>query len=375
MRRGAGGDHDRVSSGSLTRVLGSRRILVAAAIGCLLLAGCTQDQGGGVPTSSPIESPSPQSTPTPPVLKPPLAGLLDRDGPPPAGFLSVMGGFVVNVHWQDVQPTRGGPIASDNAIDQAIATLHRIDPSGRMGIKVRLFAGIFAPAWAKSLDGRPVQIADSVTGASGSIGRFWTPAFGTAYDDLQAKLAAKYDSAPEIREITISRCTTVYAEPFIRDTADPVSVGALVGAGFTVAADQTCHREEVLSHQVWVHTRSDLSFNPYQVVGAGLAPDEAFSAEMMSFCRSTLGPRCVLANNSLRTPLQFPKLYAQIKTLGAPIAFQTAVLNKVGNLGATIDAAIALGAGSVELPAGFGSLPVSVLKSYSSRLSANALNS
>jgi hypothetical protein len=286
-----------------------------------------------------------------------------------------MGGFVVNVHWQDIQPTQGGPIASNNAIDQAIADLHRVDPSGRMGIKVRLFAGIFAPAWAKALGGRPVPIADAVTGAAGSIGRFWTPAFGAAYDDLQTKLAALYDSAPEIHEITISRCMTVYAEPFIRDTADPASVQALISAGFTVAADQACHREEILAHQVWVHTRSDLSFNPYQVVGAGLAPDEAFSEDMMAFCRSTLGPRCVLANNSLRTPLQFPQLYAQIKTLGPPIAFQTAVLKKVGSLAATLDEAIALGAGSVELPSGFQSLPVSTLKSYNSRLAANATNS
>jgi hypothetical protein len=283
-----------------------------------------------------------------------------------------MGGFVVNVHWQDIQTTPGGPIASNNAIDQAIATLHRIDPSGRTGIKVRLFAGIYAPAWAKSLDGPPVQIADAATGAAGTIGRFWTPAFGAAYDDLQAKLAARYDLAPEIREITISRCMTVYAEPFIRDTADPASVRALISAGFTVAADQACHRDEILSHQVWVHTRSDLSFNPYQVVGGGLAPDEAFSEEMMSLCRSTLGPRCVLANNSLRTPLQFPELYAQIMTLGPPIAFQTAVLRKVGSLGATIDAAIRLGAGSVELPAGFETLPVAALKSYNTRLVANA---
>jgi hypothetical protein len=351
------------------------RILVVVAAGCLLVSGCTQDQGGGLPTPSAADSPSPQPTPSPPALKQPLGGLLDRAGPSPAAFLSVMGGFVVNVHWQDLQPAPGSPIAANNAIDQAIATLHQIDPSGRMGLKVRLFAGIFAPAWAKSLGGSPVRVADAVTGASGSIGRFWTPAFGAAYADLETKLAAKYDSAPEIREVTISRCTTVYVEPFIRDTADPAAVQALLSAGFTVAADQTCHREEILAHQVWVHTRSDLSFNPYQVVGAGLGSDESFTEEMMSLCRATLGPRCVLANNSLRTPLQFPALYAQIKSLGPPIAFQTAVLNKVGNLGATIDAAIALGAGSVELPAGFESLPVSVLTSYNSRLSANALNS
>jgi hypothetical protein len=279
------------------------------------------------------------------------------------------------VHWQDIQSTPGGPIASNNAIDQAIANLHQIDPSGRMGLKVRLFAGIYAPAWAKSIGGSPMNVADPVGGASGTIGRFWTPAFGAAYDDLQTKLAAKYDSAPEIREVTISRCTTVYAEPFIRNVANPAAVGALLNAGFTVAADQACHREQILSHRVWVHTRSDLSLNPYQVVGNGTRADESFTEEMISFCRSTLGARCVLANNSLRTPLQFPQMYDSIRAQGPPITFQTATLARVGNLAATIEAAIALGAGSVELPAGYQSLSVSALEGYDKRLSANAANS
>ena len=349
-----------------------RTILAAAAIAAVVMTGCTQNQGGELPTPSATDSPSPEPTPTPVVLKQPLLGLLSRDGPPPTALLPAMGGFVVNVHWQDLQPAPGAPIASNNAIDRAIATLHQIDPSGRMGLKVRVFAGVFAPAWAKSIDGPPVKIADPVSGGSGTIGRFWAPAFGAAYADLETRLAAEYDSVPEVREVTISRCTTLYAEPFIRDTANPASVQALIGAGFTIAADQTCHREEILAHQVWTHTRSDLSFNPYQLVGSGLRSDEAFTEEMMSFCRSTLGARCVLANNSLRTPLQFPELYAQIKSLGPPITFQTAALNRVGNLEATIDAAIAIGAGSVELPAGFQLLPASALSGFNSRLSANA---
>jgi hypothetical protein len=283
-----------------------------------------------------------------------------------------MGGFVVNVHWADLQPSPGASIASNNAIDQAITTLHQIDPSGRIGVKVRLFTGIYAPDWAKSLGGPPIPITDPTTGASGTIGRFWTNGFGAAYNDLEMKLSAMYDSAPEIREVTISRCTTVYAEPFIRDAANPSAVSALLQAGFTLDADQKCHREQILAHQVWAHTRSDLSFNPYQRIGGGPRSDEAFSEEMMSFCRSTLGARCVLANNSLRTPLQFPEMYAAIQALGPPIAFQTAVLAKVGDLGATIRTAISLGAASVELPGGFESTPPQTLSGYTSGLAANA---
>lgn len=178
-----------------------------------------------------------------------------------------------------------------------------------------------------------------------------------------------------IREITISRCTIVYSEPFIRDAANPAAVVALLAAGFTVAVDQQCHREQILAHQVWTRTRSDLSFNPYQLVGTFGRGDEAFTEQMMDFCRSMLGARCVLANNSLRTPLQFPDMYAHIQSLGPPIAFQTAVQAKVGDLGATIESAIALGAGSVELPAGFESMSPATLTNYDSGLAANAARS
>ena len=283
-----------------------------------------------------------------------------------------MGGFVVNVYWKDIQTAPGAPIAVNNPIDQAITQLHQLDPTGRMGLKVRLFAGIYAPDWAKSLAGPPIDISDPTTGASGTVGRFWMEDFGAAYSDLEAKLAALYDSAPEIREVTISRCTTVYAEPFIRDAKNTASVLALLAAGFTVAADKQCHQEEIAAHRVWVHTRSDLSFNPYQVIDGSGRTDETFTDQMMDFCRSTLGARCVLANNSLRTPLQFPLMYAHMHTLGPPIAFQTAVLNKIGDLGATLETAISMGAGSVELPTGFEALPVATLGGYNDGLRANA---
>jgi hypothetical protein len=346
-----------------------------AALTVLLVSACGSSVGTALPTATASVSAPPTATPSAsPVihLKPALAGLLDRDGPPPAGYESVMGGFVVNVYWKDLQPFAGAPIATDNALDQAIVALHQVDPSGRMGLKVRLFAGIYAPDWAKALGGQPIPIDDPVTGASGTIGPFWTDAFGAAYGDLQARLAARYDSVPEIREITIARCTTAYAEPFIRDLASASTVSALLAAGFTVAADHRCHSEEIQAHQVWALTRSDLAFNPYQVIDGSARSDEAFTESMMDLCRSTLGPRCVLENNSLRFPPLYPPMYAHLQGLGPPIAFQTAVLAKVGDLGSALDTAIGLGAGSVELPAGFQELPVTALAAYNSRLLANS---
>src|SRR5438067_6174113 len=56
-----------------------------------------------------------------PQLKPPLQGLVDI-GPtiPAPPWQSVVNTVVVPVHWADLQPTQGGPIAAGNAIDAAI---------------------------------------------------------------------------------------------------------------------------------------------------------------------------------------------------------------------------------------------------------------
>lgn len=317
-------------------------------------------------------SPTPTVTASPgsAQLKPPLGGLLTRNGPPPETYISVMGGYVVTAYWRDLQPTRNGDIAVNNVIDQAIDSVRQLDPSGTLGLKVRVYAGIDAPDWAKSLGGAPIAVIDPSSGVSGTVGRFWSSEFGSAYSDLQARLAARYDSVPEIREVTISQCTTVYAEPFIRDEASVDTVSGLLAAGFTVAADKQCLVDEITAHRVWLRTRSDLAFNPYQVIDGSTRTDEALTEQMMDLCRSTLGARCVLENNSLRVPPQYPDMYSHMHSLGPPIAFQTASIRRVGDLEATLESAIQLGAGSVELPTGFEVIPESTLGAYNARLKA-----
>jgi len=340
--------------------------MVAALGVAALLAGC-----GGSPNTSGSPSgaatPSPASTasasPVPSALKPVLGGLLDRSGPPPSAYVSSLAGYVVNVHWSDLQPAQGDGIEAGNAIDQAITQVRALNATDHtaLGLKIRVFAGIWAPQWVKQLGGGPVTVSNPQGGAMGTIGRFWTDAFGQAYGRLEGLLATKYDGVPEIREVTISRCTTFYDEPFIRDSNDPATVEALLGAGYTVAADETCQRQEIDAATVWHHTHSDLAVNPYEVIGSGgsVATDELFTASMMEYCRQVLGSACVLENNSLRYPVQgaaYDSMYASMSLLGAPIAFQTATAGRVGDLTAVLAYAVSLGASSVELPGGYASI-------------------
>ncbi|MBV9665540.1 MAG: hypothetical protein JOZ37_16345 [Actinobacteria bacterium] len=315
--------------------------------------------------------------PQPPAsqVKPELTGLLDRQGAPqPAYAGTAVRGFVVKVNWSDLQPTENGPITSNNPIDQAVAAARSVAASHPgFGIKLRVYAGIYAPTWAKTLGGAPVTVTNPQTGKSATIGRFWTDAYGDAYDDLQHKLAEKYDTVPEVREVVVSRCTTFFAEPFIRNKGSAETVSNLFDAGYTTAADHTCHEKQLESHQVWQHTRSDLELNPYQdIEQTGKASvDESFTESMMQYCRAVLSIRCVLENNSASDPPKYPRMYAVMKQLGNPTSFQTATSAKVGDLFNVLEWAVQQGANAVELPQGYESQPPDRYADFSTRLAAN----
>ena len=307
-------------------------------------------------------------------LKPVLGGLLDRQKLPDKAYWSVLSGFVVQVDWSELQAAPGAPLPPNNPIDQAIAAAR----AAHLRIKLRVDAGTMAPEWVKRLGGNPipVQFTNPVTGelTSGTIGRFWTAAFGRAYQDLQNKLAARYDNVPEIAQTSITRCITFFAEPFLRQARRiPATANALLAAGYSDTADETCQKEQIQAAAVWKHTRSGLSFNPYQRLhpDGSVTTDEKFTEEMMRYCRAVLGARCVLENHSIRTTSQsvwYGPMYAAIRALGGPISYQTAAPNRVGDLLGTLAWAAGQGASSVELPVSYRDLSPSALAPYNSRL-------
>lgn len=308
-------------------------------------------------------------------LKAPIAGLIDRQHAPTSAFYSVVDGYVLNVNWSALQAAAGGQITANNPIDQEIVKVRALNKSGaHLAIRVRLFAGIGAPNWAKALGGPPLAVTDPASGASGTIGRFWSPAFELAYADLENRLAYAYDGVPEIRETTISGCMTIYAEPFI---VHPNNAAVLWNAGLTVAAGQECQRAAVRAHRAWQTTRSDLAFNPYQEILSAKTSkiDEPFTESMVAYCRTTLGAKCVLANNSLRSTslgALYDSMYAKIAAAGPNITFQTATMARVGNLLATLGIAVGLGAASVELPSGYQTSSAGSYAAVRTNLIANA---
>lgn len=308
--------------------------------------------------STPITS----SGPSPSGLKTPIMGLIDKSGLPPASYRGSVDAAVLQVDWSALQPVHNGPITPDNAIDKAIAQVEQLDQSNpdlHVELKLRVLGGIYAPEWAKNLGGPPVTITNPKGGATGTIGRFWTAAYGEAYQTLQDELAAKYDNVSVLHETTVDRCTTFFDEPFIRDVGSQQSVKALLAAGFTTNQDQQCEEQQLMETEVWKHTLIDISFNPYQQINSNgsTTANEAFTEQMMMYCRHLLGKQCVLENNSIDNTRDsepgYTQMYAQMKELGAPIAFQTATLKKISNYTQVLQFAREEGATSVELNYGY----------------------
>jgi hypothetical protein len=196
----------------------------------------------------------------------------------------------------------------------------------------------------------------------GTVPRFWTTPVEQAYASLQTSLAAEYDNDPEIEDVSITGCMTMYAEPLIRETSSPGTIKNLLAAGYTAAADEQCQDEEIVAHEAWTNTHSSLAFNPYQVINANgsFSVNEAFTQGLMGYCRQVLGARCTLGNDSIRTPSNlgpnYPAMYAAIHAAGPTSFFQTATAARVGSLQSTILWAIAQGASDVELPSGYGTI-------------------
>jgi hypothetical protein len=333
-------------------------------VGSTTTSGDPAGSVGSTPTSEApaVEQPGVPATP-PADLKAPIVGLLDRQGEPATDY--GLAGWVVKTSWAELQPAPGGPIVRPNAIDTALARARELG----MVLKLRIYTGTQAPDWAKQLGGGPVPLVDPNTGGRETVGRFWTEEFGRAYADLQVRLAALYDQVAEIREIVISRCTTIFAEPFIRQTSIDANLSTLGSAGLDDERDLRCFKEQVDAHDVWKRTRSDLAVNPYQSIEAKSAAasggsrvrggDLAMPEQVMRYCRQRLGARCILENNSLRADPspQYVQLYEVMEGLGKPLAFQTATGDKVGDLAETVAMAADLGAASVELPISYRRTP------------------
>lgn len=189
------------------------------------------------------------------------------------------------------------------------------------------------------------------------VGRFWSREYRRAWARPQQQLAAKYDSWPLNREVSVTSCMSFTAEPFFVPAEASVQK-PIRAAGFTEAAYKECLTHALDDYTAWKTSRLVLSVNPLRT-GVGQGPgDPDFTMRIMRDCRKTLGRRCVFDNHNLDTALPSPiiPLYALMKELGPEIVFQT-VRTTPKDFEGTIKKGVAEGATSIELWQDYGGFP------------------
>jgi hypothetical protein len=341
--------------------------------------------GGGAPkVNYPSLPPTPTAAPvTLGAPKIPIRGLIDMqdiawhdtDNATPAPFTTsyismfpgTFGGIVINETWADLQPTQGGTIEtakidSDLAAVQAYNGLSDVTQSSPVSVKLRIYAGSDAPAWAKAIGATPpatvaVTIYRNPNGCDGAtdspkcpltLGAYWTTPYINAWRAFQAQVAAKYDTNPLIVAVAVTSCAEQTDEPFVASSG-PVSKANLKTAGLTDTLQQACLMGATTDYAAWQNTDIDFTFNEYNMLSGGLDP--TFTAAVMSQCRSVAGSRCVLDNHALENPLTGDQTtYASIYSLGGLINFQTQAPEGFGCIWPeTIGLGIDYGARAVEL--------------------------
>lgn len=299
-------------------------------------------------------------------LKPQLSGATDRQSNQFSGWETTVNSFVAEVPWSAVQPTNNNAVAANNPIDQAIATAR----SKNMHVKLRLLAGQNSPGWAKSMTGTMnICNARGTADRCGTVPHFWEQKYETAYANYIRLLSQKYDSAPEIREVDMNGCMTIFGEQLLREPTPAANIIEYKNAGYTEAANEQCYDSTLKDFaSSWPTTRVSMAFNPYQKwTGDGFTTDESYTESLMTECRNLLSKRCVLGNNSIGKDMtiasgcgggaDYASMYSKITCLGPPIYYQTATLAKLGgscsNITDTLQWAAAHKAAMVELPSGY----------------------
>jgi hypothetical protein len=300
-------------------------------------------------------------------VKPVIAGFIDMqtiswhntDDSQPAFNLAnvnkypgLFGGIVLNATWNEMQAKPGGALTTkriDNALNQ-VRHYNTLHPTAPLGVKLRIFAGNQAPAWAKAIDGGPLTIQRNPQGcASGNcpitIGKVWDAKYIAAWRAFQRKVAARYDSNPLIRSVAITSCTMETDEPFV------MPVGQRPPAGYTDALGQACLRGAVGDYAAWKSTTIDFTFNVFDKIQQG-GLNANFTVSVMTACRTKLGSRCELGNHAFAAsmPKANTEIVAAIAAKGAPIHFQTVGPKTAGfNWTTTVQAARQDHATGIEL--------------------------
>lgn len=288
-----------------------------------------------------VQTPYSENLPFPPINLSPLNS-----------YAGSFAGVVINESWSQLEPSNG--VYDWAPLDQSLANVqiwNSDHPNSPLAVKLRIFAGHGAPSWVVSESGPTVAI--EVHGVVEGVGQWWTTPFRDAWSTFQHALAARYDSNPLIREVSVSSCTSSTGEPFVISGAI-VSRRNLAAAGWTIALQEQCLSQALADYSGWHQTLLTFAFNP---LPTQQGPDQAFTNQIMLQCVDSYksgGPKCAVGNNDVSANASLSAsgpTYSEITTLTAnpsndtQVYFQTTPLLTCS----TIYTALKYHASSVEV--------------------------
>jgi hypothetical protein len=324
------------------------------------------------------------------VAKPLLTGLIDKGSEGPyhlgqpyapvtaadLGSIPVgISGVVVNATWAQLEPSPGTFDLS--VVTQSLAAVGTYDqtyPGAQLGARLRVFAAFAAPTWAKGLGGPPLQVpATRDVTVDPTLGRWWEQPYRDSWSGLQQALSQAFDGNPVLRDVAVSSCTSLTAEPFVLSLA---TERVAATAGWTAADQSTCVQGAFTDYSAWQQT------SLYYPINAGTTPADASAAAVLTRCAQATVPRCVVGINNLSPSAptgRGGRTYSTIDSLWTASHGHVAVSFQMNGPNpatycASITVAVAHHAGSVELwPAsgqfgGFTSLPAASLQAWDTAL-------
>ncbi|HKD44687.1 MAG TPA: hypothetical protein VKD24_03450 [Candidatus Angelobacter sp.] len=245
----------------------------------------------------------------------------------------IFGGVVCNVNWNQLEAVQG---TYDYSVIDNFLTLVRgynsANPQFPLGVRLRIYTGVHAPAWALAFGSGPVTIYQKpVTnqfplGTPVVVGNYWDETnYLAAYWAMQSALAARYDAnEPLIRSVTISHTGSNTTDPF-NESLDTPSIANLIAAGRTDALMQSALLGNSIGNYPWRDTQGEYSFATFNQLDSGTARQLAsFTNQCINTWRSSLGFLGDVANHALKQTVTSPenRFYPTIAANGPPTSFQ-----------------------------------------------------
>lgn len=197
-------------------------------------------------------------------------------------YMQYVDSIVIEAHWRTLEPTEGRYTFTKTDADPSHFTFaEKLSEAAANGkkVRIRVFAGTYAPNFAKTVNGfKPIDwINNDGQNVIQTLGPFWRRDYQQKWQNFQRALAREFNCDPRVNEIQISGTGVITPEVMLLQTRHPIRPGftngdSLRAGGFDDAQRNARLKEDVAFMQdTWTHTHLTLWLHPYVTLRPGFA--------------------------------------------------------------------------------------------------------